>query len=131
MGIALKDLGGVRSKYPKVPRTTRRNGLGAAVRRALLLSGGHDSAAIAWWKRPEAAIFVDYGQRAAVAERRSAEAIAAACGAEFIPVSIDSAFASAATIVHPSRTFIRRCPATVKTRLLATSSEDCRVRKDA
>ncbi len=59
------------------------------MKRGILLSGGLDSAAIAWWKRPDAAIFIDYGQRAAIAERRSAEAIAGACGAEFIPIGID------------------------------------------
>ena len=31
----------------------------------LLLSGGMDSISIAWWKRPDVAISVDYGQRAA------------------------------------------------------------------
>jgi 7-cyano-7-deazaguanine synthase len=35
-----------------------------------------DSAAIAWWRRPELAVFVDYGQLPAEAERRAAEAIA-------------------------------------------------------
>jgi 7-cyano-7-deazaguanine synthase len=59
------------------------------VKRALLLSGGLDSAAIAWWKRPDVGIFVDYGQRAAIAERRAAEAIAGACGTNFIPIAID------------------------------------------
>lgn len=40
----------------------------AAALRALLLSGGVDSVALAFWKRPEVAITVDYGQRAAAAE---------------------------------------------------------------
>lgn len=44
----------------------------------LLLSGGMDSASIAWWKRPEVAITVDYGQRPAQAE---ITASAAACQA--------------------------------------------------
>lgn len=35
---------------------------------ALLLSGGHDSVALAWWRRPRVAITVDYGQLAADAE---------------------------------------------------------------
>jgi 7-cyano-7-deazaguanine synthase len=34
----------------------------------LLLSGGMDSIAVAWWKRPALAITIDYGQRAAAAE---------------------------------------------------------------
>lgn len=33
------------------------------------MSGGMDSISIAWWKRPENAIFVDYGQKPAPAER--------------------------------------------------------------
>jgi len=36
--------------------------------RALLLSGGMDSIALAFWKRPEIAFTVDYGQAAASAE---------------------------------------------------------------
>lgn len=36
--------------------------------RALLLSGGMDSIALAFWKRPEIAFTVDYGQAAAKAE---------------------------------------------------------------
>lgn len=39
---------------------------------ALLLSGGMDSIAIAWWKRPDIAITLDYGQRAAKAEIKAA-----------------------------------------------------------
>lgn len=38
------------------------------MRSALLLSGGMDSLALAWWKRPELAITIDYGQRAAEGE---------------------------------------------------------------
>ncbi len=35
---------------------------------AILLSGGMDSISVAWWKRPELAITIDYGQCAAEAE---------------------------------------------------------------
>lgn len=35
---------------------------------ALLLSGGMDSAAIAYWKRPSIAVTIDYGQRPASSE---------------------------------------------------------------
>lgn len=35
---------------------------------ALLLSGGMDSTSLAWWKRPNHAITIDYGQLAAKAE---------------------------------------------------------------
>ena len=42
----------------------------------LLLSGGIDSAALAAADRPDAALFVDYGQRPAPAEARAAHAVA-------------------------------------------------------
>lgn len=35
---------------------------------ALLLSGGMDSVSIAWWKRPNVCITIDYGQKPAEAE---------------------------------------------------------------
>jgi len=38
------------------------------VKSALLLSGGMDSIALAWWCRPDLAITIDYGQRPAAAE---------------------------------------------------------------
>jgi 7-cyano-7-deazaguanine synthase len=46
----------------------------------LLLSGGMDSISIAWWKRPDIAISVDYGQRAAAAELEAAGAVCHAIG---------------------------------------------------
>ena len=42
---------------------------------ALLLSGGVDSIALAYWLRPEVAITVDYGQKPAAAEVRAATAV--------------------------------------------------------
>ena len=42
---------------------------------ALLLSGGMDSLSIAWWKRPDIGITIDYGQLAAEAEIESSAAI--------------------------------------------------------
>lgn len=49
---------------------------------AVLLSGGMDSIAVACWRRPEAAITIDYGQRPAAAEIRAAAAVAEALGLE-------------------------------------------------
>lgn len=43
--------------------------------RVLLLSGGLDSTCIAAWLRPEYSLCVSYGQRAAAAERRAADAV--------------------------------------------------------
>lgn len=42
---------------------------------AILLSGGMDSALVAWWKRPAHALTVDYGQLPAEAEIRAAKQI--------------------------------------------------------
>lgn len=47
----------------------------AVVRTALLLSGGMDSISIAYWKRPDVCMTVDYGQRPAAAEIRAAQAV--------------------------------------------------------
>lgn len=44
--------------------------------RALLLSGGMDSIALAFWKCPELAITIDYGQAAAIAEVAAARQVA-------------------------------------------------------
>jgi 7-cyano-7-deazaguanine synthase len=44
---------------------------------ALLLSGGMDSIAIAFWRRPDLAITIDYGQIPAAAELRAANAVCA------------------------------------------------------
>jgi 7-cyano-7-deazaguanine synthase len=56
---------------------------------ALLLSGGMDSLSIAWWKRPDVAITVDYGQLPAQAERAASTAICAQLGIEHHIVHID------------------------------------------
>jgi 7-cyano-7-deazaguanine synthase len=55
------------------------------MRTALLLSGGMDSIALAWWKRPDHAFTVDYGQLAASAE---IEASAAICCTLDIPHTV-------------------------------------------
>jgi len=56
---------------------------------ALLLSGGMDSIAIAYWRRPEFAITIDYGQRAAAAELRASRAVAEVLGIEHHIISAD------------------------------------------
>lgn len=56
---------------------------------ALLLSGGMDSLAIAWWKRPNVAITIDYGQVAAEAETRASAAVCAQLGIEHHIIHID------------------------------------------
>lgn len=56
---------------------------------ALLLSGGMDSLSIAWWKRPQHAITIDYGQKAAKAEKAASAAVCNALGIEHHIVTVD------------------------------------------
>lgn len=56
---------------------------------ALLLSGGMDSVAIAYWKRPSIAITIDYGQTPAAGEFRAASAICAALEIEHVKIRAD------------------------------------------
>lgn len=51
----------------------------------LLLSGGIDSAALAHWVLPAAALYIDYGQRPADSEERAATAVADTLG---IPIDV-------------------------------------------
>lgn len=48
--------------------------------RALLLSGGVDSSAIAYWLRPELCLTIDYGQRPAAGEIAAARALCTMIG---------------------------------------------------
>ena len=57
--------------------------------RALLLSGGMDSIAVAYWQRPELAFTVDYGQRAAEAEISAAAQVADELDIQHEVISID------------------------------------------
>lgn len=45
-------------------------------KKGILLSGGIDSCSIAWWKRPQLAIHISYGQKCQLAELRASSAIA-------------------------------------------------------
>lgn len=56
---------------------------------SLLLSGGMDSICIAWWKRPELAVTIDYGQAAAQAEVMAARAVCAQLGIEHHLIRVD------------------------------------------
>ncbi len=59
------------------------------MKRALLLSGGMDSLAVAWWLRPEVGITLDYGQLAAEAEIAASSAICNLLQIEHHVISID------------------------------------------
>jgi 7-cyano-7-deazaguanine synthase len=64
-------------------------GGGRVIRRALLLSGGMDSTALAWGLRPELAISVNYGQVAAAGELRAASAVASYLGMQHRHLEVD------------------------------------------
>jgi 7-cyano-7-deazaguanine synthase len=59
------------------------------MKRALLLSGGMDSLALALWVRPEIGITLDYGQLAAEAEVSASKAICKRLEIQHYVVSID------------------------------------------
>jgi len=56
---------------------------------ALLLSGGMDSIAIAYWKRPTWAITIDYGQAAAASEISAAIKVCDELSIKHVLVSVD------------------------------------------
>ena len=58
-------------------------------KKAILLSGGMDSIALAYWMNPEVAITLDYGQRAAEAEITAASQVANILGMEHHVLRID------------------------------------------
>jgi 7-cyano-7-deazaguanine synthase len=55
----------------------------------LLLSGGMDSIALAYWQRPSATLFVDYGQVSADGERRAAAHVADMLGLAHEAIAVD------------------------------------------
>ena len=57
--------------------------------KGLLLSGGMDSIALAYWRRPEIAITVDYGQAAAEAELAASAQVANELGIRHETISVD------------------------------------------
>lgn len=56
---------------------------------AILLSGGVDSIALAFWRRPKFAFTIDYGQLAAEAEIAASMAVAKAIGIEHEVLKVD------------------------------------------
>ncbi len=58
---------------------------------AILLSGGVDSTALAFWKKPNLAFTIDYGQASAKGEIRAATQIAAELGIAHEIIEIDCA----------------------------------------
>lgn len=56
---------------------------------ALLLSGGIDSICLAWIKRPDYAVTVNYGQLSAEAENVAAKAVCNQLGIEHLTINVD------------------------------------------
>ncbi|MBA0045121.1 7-cyano-7-deazaguanine synthase [Mycobacteroides sp. LB1] len=61
------------------------------MRTVLLISGGLDSAALTAWVRPDHCLYIDYGQRPAVAEGRAARQVATELEVPFDAVSVPAA----------------------------------------
>jgi 7-cyano-7-deazaguanine synthase len=59
-----------------------------------------DSLSIAWWKRPDVAFTVNYGQKAAQAEREASAAICARLGIEHHVLDIDCSSLGSGDMVH-------------------------------
>lgn len=57
--------------------------------RSLLLSGGVDSVALAFWKRPQVAMTIDYGQRAALAEVNVSQHICSLLEIDHVIIRVD------------------------------------------
>ncbi|KRF21036.1 hydrolase [Nocardioides sp. Soil797] len=62
--------------------------------RVLLLSGGLDSTSVAAWQRPEHCLVIDYGQRAAAAERRAAAAVATDLDLPYTHITVNASAVS-------------------------------------
>lgn len=70
------------------------------MRTGLLLSGGMDSIAIAWWKRPQWAVTLDYGQKAAAAEKTAAAQVCKEFGIEHEVVTVDCSALGSGDMAH-------------------------------
>ncbi|MCP2004987.1 UNVERIFIED_ORG: 7-cyano-7-deazaguanine synthase [Buttiauxella agrestis ATCC 33320] len=55
----------------------------------IILSGGMDSASILWWKRPDIAYTVDYGQKSAAAEIDASKQLCSALKIRHFIISVD------------------------------------------
>lgn len=66
----------------------------------LLLSGGMDSIAIAWWKRPQWAVTIDYGQKVAAAERIAAAQVCKELGIEHEILTVDCSELGSGDMAH-------------------------------
>lgn len=75
-------------------------GGGEDLKAGLLLSGGMDSIAIAWWMRPQWAVTIDYGQKAAAAEKLSAAQVCKELGIEHEVITVDCSTLGSGDMAH-------------------------------
>lgn len=68
--------------------------------RGILLSGGMDSISLAYWKRPDVALTIDYGQASAESEIRSSAIISKALGMEHYIVRVDCSSLGSGDLVN-------------------------------
>lgn len=73
---------------------------GQNLKTGLLLSGGMDSLSIAWWKRPQWAVTIDYGQKAAAAEKLSAVQICKDLSIEHEVITVDCSALGSGDMAH-------------------------------
>lgn len=76
--------------------------------RGILLSGGMDSTALAYSEQPDLAIFIDYGQIPAKAERNSARRICVDLNIKFHEINVDCSALGAGDLVGTSSSEIGR-----------------------
>lgn len=77
---------------------------------AILLSGGMDSIALAYWKRPEMAITIDYGQKPAAAEIVASREVAKTLGLEHIILTVDCSLLGAGNMTDVGQLSISPSP---------------------
>lgn len=68
--------------------------------KALLLSGGLESSALAWWKRPDICVTVDYGQRAASGEVAASVALCKILRLRHRTISVDLSAIGSGSMSH-------------------------------
>jgi 7-cyano-7-deazaguanine synthase len=71
--------------------------------KAILLSGGMDSIALAFWKRPSVAITVDYGQLPAETEIRTSKVIVEALDMEHHVIRVNCADLGSGDLINTSQ----------------------------
>jgi 7-cyano-7-deazaguanine synthase len=76
--------------------------------KCILLSGGMDSTALAYSEQADVAIFIDYGQIPAKAERNSAKKVSDDLGIAFHEITIDCSYLGSGDLVGTSSSEIGR-----------------------